>query len=142
MEIVSESILRSKTDQKRTLGELTDARIVFQSSQRSFLIDFPSVLENTFRNGLYCGSSIGHGRSQNHLPVCKWGIPVWRRGWGVPPGPSVGNDQGRWPAWERPAGPPAATEGGVPPWEIAETNRKHNFPLSWDKMHVNTTKNG
>ena len=70
------------------------------------------------------------------------GVQYGGGGGGVPPGPSVGNDQRRWPAWERPAGPPAATERGVPPWEIAETNRKRNFPLSWDKTHVITTKNG
>ena len=46
--------------------------------------------------------------------------------------------KGRWPAWERPAGPPAATEKGVPPWESAESSRKRKkyvrftfFEIKW-----------
>ena len=31
-----------------------------------------------------CVHVIGHGRSQNHLPVCGWGVPVWWGGWGGP----------------------------------------------------------
>ena len=46
--------------------------------------------KSSMEEGVGGPSSIGHGRSQNHLPVCKRGIPVWRRGWGGPSSKSSG----------------------------------------------------